>query len=149
MSIFWSTPNHILVKYRCPNYCHVGIRHIYLGGFCVLPYHDDVVHKLWCFMNVNFWCEQCWIMLFSVSISRITKLICQLCLENTLDNETHILLECPLCNSIRDRIVPMFQNVDLGCLKCHFQSDHRIDTNMAYLPEAINTSSNSHYTLFL
>ena len=32
MSVLRSTFNHIALKYRCPYYCCVGIRHVYLRG---------------------------------------------------------------------------------------------------------------------
>ena len=39
VSIFRSMPNHMQLKYRCPDYCYVGLTHVYLkfkpaGAWC-------------------------------------------------------------------------------------------------------------------
>ena len=46
------------------------------------------------------------------------------------------MLECPLCNSIRDKFQSLFEKVVIGCLKSFFQLDHQVEINL-YLTEAI------------
>ena len=94
----------------------------------VCCHHHNHINKLWYFVNVNCWYERCLIILFSISISKVTTLICQLCLPNAVDDETYFVLVCTFYNSIRDRFIFLFHNVILGCLKCHFQLDHRNET---------------------
>ena len=57
-----------------------------------------------------------------------------LLLFNVVENEAHIVLECPLYNSIRHKF--QLLNVVLGSLGSFFQLDHQVDISL-YLKEAI------------
>ena len=59
------------------------------------------------------------------------------------------MLECPCYNSIRDRLIFLFHNVVLGCLKYRFQSDHRIDTTWCLFHDTLLYLTNAttlHYS---
>lgn len=56
-----------------------------------------------------------------------TVTIAQFCFPNVVDNEAHLVLKCPLYNSItRFWFSFLFENVILGSLKS-FQWDHQVD----------------------
>ena len=42
-------------------------------------------------------------------------------------SEVHFVLESPLRNSIRERFLPLFHNVELGSLKSIYQLDHEVN----------------------
>jgi hypothetical protein len=69
-----------------------------------------------------------------IPISRDTGL-CHFCSYNTVENEAHYVLECPLYDPIRDKFPSLFENVVLGSLNSFFQLDHQGDISL-YLKEA-------------
>ena len=38
VSVLRSTPNHMFFKYRCPDYCSVGFRHVHLRYKAKIPF---------------------------------------------------------------------------------------------------------------
>lgn len=58
-----------------------------------------------------------------------------LCSQNVVENETHIVLKCPLYNPITNQFLLQFENVMLGTLKSSFQLNHQVDISL-YLKEA-------------
>ena len=50
------------------------------------------------------------------------------CCRWKIVTKTYFVLEYPLYNPIKCTFICLFHNIVLGCLKCHFQSDHQIDT---------------------
>ena len=49
------------------------------------------------------------------------------CSYNVVENEAHLLLECPLYNFIRDKVQSPFESVILGSLESFFQLDHQVE----------------------
>ena len=61
----------------------------------------------------------------TIPVSRDTKL-CPFCSYDVVGNEAHNVLECPLCNPIRDKFPSLFENLLLRSRKSFFQLDHPV-----------------------
>ena len=46
LSVLRPTSNHIPLKYRCPDYWYVGIRHVYLMNKCLMPSPNQPLNML-------------------------------------------------------------------------------------------------------
>jgi hypothetical protein len=70
----------------------------------------------------------------NIPISRDNR-PCHFCSYNAVENEAHFVLECPLCNHVRDKFPSLFENVVLENLKSFLQLNHQVDINL-YLTKA-------------
>ena len=50
--------------------------------------------------------------------------------HNAVENEAHVVLECPLHNPIRDKFLLIFEDAILGSLNSYFQYDHEVNINL-------------------
>ena len=71
----------------------------------------------------------------TIPISRDTRLW-HFCSYHAIENEAHLVLECPLFKPIRDKFPSLFENVVRGSPKSVFQLDHQVDISL-FLKEAI------------
>ena len=98
---------------------------------------NNIVNYLCCELTYGWGMQGVcgWITL-TIPNSRDSTLL-QLCFINSIENEAHFMLDCPLLiDSRRDRFPSLLRNAVLGSLTYFFQWDHQVNTNR-YLTEAV------------
>lgn len=83
-----------------------------------------------------------------VSMSlEIQDQLCHFCSYAVIEDDVYFMLECPLCNPIRDKFPSLFENVVARSLKSFLQIEQQVNISF-YLTEA-NTLCHSRKSLGL